>query len=48
MTERDHDSKTEGKSSDMKNKELVLKIFAGVMAAIMLFVTVASVLVYFI
>ena len=32
----------------MKNKKLVLKIFAGVMAAIMIFVTVAGVLVYFV
>ena len=32
----------------MKNKELILKIFAGAMAAIMLFVTVAGVLPYFI
>ena len=32
----------------MKNKELVVKIFAGVMAAIMVFGVVASVLFYFI
>ena len=32
----------------MKNKDLIIKIFAGVMAAIMIFVTVASVLVYFV
>ena len=32
----------------MKNKKLALKIFAGVMAAIMLFVTIAGVLIYFI
>lgn len=32
----------------MKNRKLMLKIFAGVMAGIMLFVTVAGVLLYFI
>ena len=31
----------------MKNRELILKIFAGVMAAIMVFGAVASVLFYF-
>ena len=46
MTGTDNDRKTEGKGSDMKNKELVIKIFAGVMAAIMIFVTVAGVLLY--
>ena len=32
----------------MNNKDLIIKIFAGVMAAIMIFVTVASVLIYFV